>query len=175
MICTAIVKCERIVSGHEHYYDNAQNGVCPICASLQTQDMDFEEYGVTVDESGATVGLGFKGEGENLFTVGWLVCVKGHAKGRSYDLHMGYNFVGGFTDDIHISWLNDPFFSPEKLFSIVYDPKGNHFYIVSDSGKAYVNGEHLKEERTISDGDRISIGESEYIFIPFCKEGRIWQ
>jgi hypothetical protein len=64
--------------------------------------------------------------------------------------------------------------SREKHFSIVYDPKGSGFYIIAETGRTYLNGNHLTGGHELVEGDHITAGESEYIFVPFCKEGRTW-
>ncbi|MCL1792350.1 MAG: FHA domain-containing protein [Oscillospiraceae bacterium] len=188
----AIVQCNR-----QHYYDDAKDGVCPFCAkennlpdlyengNLREQQTVFmgtsssndenqltEYYGELVDEGDKTVYFP-SNEMENLFTAGWLVCVKGFAKGKSYTLHRGRNYAGRSMDmDVVLS--DDLSISREKHFSVIYDPKSNLFYIVAGSGRTYINGNHLGNDQELFEGDLISAGESEYIFIPFCKVGRIW-
>ena len=110
-----------------------------------------------------------------LFAVGWLVCTGGPFRGRGYTLRDGWNFAGS-SADMDIILPGDSPVSHDRQFSIVYDPKGNRFYIVaSGPSGTYINGERLKGQREITDGDRISAGGGEYVFIPFCKEGRTWQ
>ena len=189
----AIIQCI-----NHHYYDNTKTDLCPYCAKLESP-LDFEDgdnlreqqtvfkesafsanegqktemYGESIGEGDKTISL-FSDEAENQFTVAWLVCMSGPVKGKSYTLHKGRNFAGRSIEmDIILS--DDLLLSREKHFSVVYDPKDNRFYIVAGSGRTYLNEVHLQGEKEITEGDIISAGESEYIFIPFCKEGRIWQ
>ena len=187
----AITQCE-----NGHYFDGAKDAVCPYCAKLEGQGFsedsglreqqtvfmqsvfsvnegqNTEIYGEMVGEDDKTISI-FSDEAENWFTVGWLVCMGGPVKGKSYTLHSGRNHAGRSMEmDIVLS--DDLLLSREKHFSIVYDPKTNRFYLVAGAGRTYHNEEYLTAENELFEGDRISAGESEYIFIPFCKEERTW-
>jgi len=185
-----IVQCERL-----HYYDSAKSAVCPYCLKQDSasvydagddlreqrtvyvepavlEDQLTEAYGEAVGEGDKTISL-YADEMENQFTVGWLVCMNGPAKGKSYALHKGYNFAGRSIDmDIVLS--DDLLLSNEKHFSVVYDQKSNRFYIIAGTGNTTVNGARLTGENKLSEGDMISVGASALIFIPFCRVGRTW-
>jgi hypothetical protein len=184
----ALVRCER-----GHYYDDAKNDSCPSCRKpggegdftaddvlreqltvslLSDEGRETELYGEAVSEGDKTIGI-FSPEAGNWCTVGWLVCVSGPVKGKSYTLHSGRNFAGR-DPDMDIALSDDLTLSREKHFSIVYDPKENAFYIIAGAGRTYINDRHLEGDSALADGDRITAGESEYIFVPFCKEGRTW-
>ncbi|MBQ8828279.1 MAG: FHA domain-containing protein [Clostridia bacterium] len=99
--------------------------------------------------------------------------MNGIEKGKSYPVYSGRNFAGRSIDmDIVLS--DDSVISRENHFSIVYDPKSITFYLVAGEGRTYLNGEHVQAGTEITDGDEISVGESRYIFTPFCKKGRVW-
>lgn len=186
----AIVQCE-----NHHYYDNQRDAVCPYCAKMNAekgaaagsdeqmtsylgwlpsgQEGQFTEvYGDEVEEYDKTIGI-FTGETHNQPTVGWLVCMNGVVKGKSYPIHAGRNFAGRSVDmDIVLS--DDKSIVREKHFSIIYDPKSICFYLVKGAGQIYVNNEVVWEQCLLQDGDEICAGESRFVFVPFCKEGRVW-
>lgn len=187
----AIVQCE-----NHHYYDDKRDASCPYCAkmadsSTETDDIreqltsyaDFatmeddaqltEAYGENVGEYDKTIGLFTDGDTQNVCTVGWLVCVNGPARGKSYPLHAGRNFAGR-SPDMDMVLSDDKAISRDKHFSIVYDPRGVRFYVVAGCGQTYWNQQAVLEEQEIRDGDEIVAGESHYIFVPFCREGRVW-
>ena len=185
----AIVQCE-----NNHYYDNSKNSECPYCAKMksglstneineqltsymddgyQMQDEQLTEaYGDFVDECDKTIGI-FTDETRNELTVGWLVCMEGLEKGKSYIIHSGRNFAGrSFDMDIVLS--DDMRISREKHFSVVYDPKSISFYFVSGNGQTYINGKPAIDECLLNEGDILSLGDCKYMFVPFCKKGRVW-
>lgn len=185
----AIVQCE-----NNHYYDNSKNSECPYCAKVKTgldtceineqltsymddgfqlqEEQLTEAYGDFVDECDKTIGI-FIDETQNELTVGWLVCMKGLEKGKSYILHSGRNFVGR-AFDMDIVLTDDMGITRDKHFSIVYDPKSISFYFVSGNGQTYINGKPGIDECKLNENDILEVGNSEYMFIPFCKKGRVW-
>lgn len=186
----AIVQCSS-----NHYYDNKKNSTCPYCEKMKNysatdtgvneqltsyinpveanDDVQLTEgYGEFVSEFEKTVGV-FIDETQNVLTVAWLVCIVGSEKGKSYVIHSGRNFAGRSLDmDIVLS--DDLAIVREKHFSVVYDPRSVSFYLVNGEGNTYVNGEAVSAEKSIVDGDVIQVGQSKYLFVPFCKEGREW-
>ena len=188
----AIVRCSK-----NHYYDNVKDETCPYCLKLQGfsgalnqdslaerqtvfkqqdsliyENQETEMYGESVDEGDKTISL-YPDESENLFTVGWLVCMNGSAKGKSYVLHKGRNFAGRSVN-MDIALTDDFLISRDKHFSVVYDPKSNRFYILAGTGRTYINNTPLRDEKELADGDLISAGASLFIFVSFCREGRTW-
>lgn len=182
-----------------HYFDDTRNDSCPYCEKYEggavdsgelneqlTSYYDFgfesgaddggyqltEAYGEEVEEYERTIGI-FTEESGNVLTVGWLVCMCGPMKGKSYTVHSGRNFAGrSFDMDIVLS--DDGYLSRENHFSVVYDPRGKAFYLVAGEGQSYLNGEAVTSQCELGEGDVIRAGMSEYIFVPFCKEGRDW-
>lgn len=186
----AIVQCP-----NNHYFDDKRNKSCPYCENLfsgkiaedglneqltsyvgASADADVqltEGYGEAVSEYERTIGI-FADESNNLLTVGWLVCIDGFEKGKSYVVHSGRNFAGS-SGDMDIALSAEEGVSAEKHFSIVYDPKSISFYLVAGSGHTYLNGNAIHESYKIEDGDHIQVGSSKYVFIQYCKEGRVWE
>lgn len=191
----AIVKCT-----HGHYHDNAKFAECPYCkkvedeknrftdrlrdsvtVSMTARDIRPEAESVTIglhepvkgDEQ-KTVGIFSKNKG-NGFVTGWLVCIEGREKGRDYRLQSGFNRIGrSFQMDVCI--MDDAGISRDSHASIVYDYKSMNFYLIPGSGTiSLLNDKIVTESIALSPRDIISMGESRFEFIPFCKEGHIWE
>lgn len=106
--------------------------------------------------------------------TGWLVCVDKAGVGKDYRLHAGKNFVGR-SDAMDVVLADDKMIARERHAAIIYDPKGNEFYVYSENGNTvYVNGNTINRPVRLKEGDSIVIGETKLVFIPFCKEGRTW-
>ena len=185
----AIVQCPKF-----HYYDDKRNTECPYClkesqavtgeVSLNEQLTSYialdeednaqltEAYGESVADYEKTIGI-FVDESQNRLTAAWLVCQEGFEKGKSYVIYSGRNFAGS-APHMDIVLAEAPEIFPEKHFSIVYDPRSVAFYVVCGEGHTYVNGEAVSSQIAVADGDIIQAGDSKYIFVPFCKEGREW-
>jgi len=106
--------------------------------------------------------------------VGWLVCIDGGEKGRDYRLRVGRNFIGrGLKSDISLP--DDEQISKTDHCSIVFEPKKNAYAIIRGGGESLmVNGEIIEGSCVLNDDDKIIIGSSEFVFIPYCREGRSW-
>lgn len=120
-----------------------------------------------------TVGR-FSSQNGNNFVTGWLVCTKGVERGTDYTLRHGVNKVGRDPRmDVYI--MKDTYISRDNHCSVVYEDKKNVFYIVPTNGSTYLNGEVITEPQWLSTGDKIFIGESEFEFIAYCREGVSWE
>ncbi len=120
-----------------------------------------------------TVGL-FKKTMKMDPVVGWLVCVSGNEKGRDYRIHSGRNFVGR-SHKMDICIVDDEGISRENHCSIIYDPKGNTFILMPGEGTStFLNGEFADKSAFLTENCLIKMGESEFYFVPYCKEGRVW-
>jgi hypothetical protein len=106
--------------------------------------------------------------------VGWLVCTEGPEKGRDYRIHTGRNFIGrAYKMDLSVS--DDPSISRERHCSIIFDPMQPGFTLVPGEGtNTYFNGKLLTAPEPLSDDDHIEIGDSQFVFIAFCKGDRKW-
>ncbi|MDD3253278.1 MAG: FHA domain-containing protein [Lachnospiraceae bacterium] len=193
----AIIRC-----GKGHYYDDSKFSQCPHCgifldgeddktvAMAEPSGDDFNKtlaitagktdgrqpaafVRPTVDEDDKTISLYAETKGED-FIVGWLVCIEGPEKGRDYRLHQGFNRVGrGYNMDV--AMVEDSGISREPEFAVVYDEKGNSFYAVQQpAGNAYLNGTTLEGAVPLKTGDVMKTGNTQFEFIAFCREGRVW-
>ncbi len=183
----AVIRCS-----NNHFFDDSKFNECPHCkrlASGAVEDhkptvakfkVDFtDDTGVTqslrsqVDDVQKTVSVYASKNNNTNPVVGWLVCTEGQAKGRSHEIHVGKNFAGrSMKMDIH---LNDEKISRENHFTIIFDPKSIKFFLAAGNGITYYNDKMLNSTADLSEGDFIGAGESKYAFIPFCKEGRVWE
>lgn len=121
-----------------------------------------------------TIGF-FSGAKGNDYVTGWLVCLEGPEKGRDYRLHHGFNRIGrSFNMDVQV--IDDPAVTREGHCSVVYDDRQNQFSVIPSSGAlTYYNGQLLTGPERLKIGDEISLGNSRFEFVPFCREGRIWE
>ncbi len=108
--------------------------------------------------------------------VGWVVCVEGVHFGEDFKIKSGRNFIGR-SGTMNISLSGDKAVSRERHAILTYDPKGNVFMIQpGDSSElCYLNGQLVLIPTQLKAGDRISLGESELMFVPFCSESFTWE
>ncbi len=134
-----------------------------------------ESAAADIEEEDKTISFGLAAFPDRQQPVtGWLVCAGGVKTGRDYRLHAGKNFIGR-SDAMDIVLADDKMISRERHASIIYDPKGNGFYVFAENGNAvYVNGNIINEPVRLKEGDVLIIGETKLVFVPFCKEGRTW-
>lgn len=193
----AITKCEK-----GHFFDNAKYHTCPYCVTLEHERNRYEDrlresvtIAMPVSDDNVTLSLNMQETGHQegpagddqktigifgnrtgqAYVTGWLVCVKGKEKGRDYRLRMGNNWIGrSYQMDICIA--DDAAISREQHASIVYEPKACKFFLTPGKGNVTVcNGEAVTRAVELKSGDCLELGESEFVFIPFCKEGRTWE
>jgi len=107
--------------------------------------------------------------------VGWLVCVKGGHFGEDFRLKSGRNFVGRANEmDVVIS--KDTAVSREKHSVVVYEPKGRKFIVMPGESKelCYLNGSVVLTPAELKQGDMLTVGESNLMFIPCCGPEFTW-
>lgn len=121
-----------------------------------------------------TVGL-YSGARGNDYVTGWLVCTAGPEKGRDYRLHHGFNRIGRDVG-MDVQVLDDPAITRKNHASVVYDERSARFSLVPSAGTlTYYHNDLLTKAETLQAGDEIKMGNSTFVFIPFCVEGRVWQ
>ncbi len=108
--------------------------------------------------------------------VGWLVCVKGLHFGEDFKIKSGRNFIGR-SGSMNISLSADKAVSREKHAILTYDPRSNTFTIQpgESSELCYLNDKMVLIPEKLNANDRIALGESELIFIPFCSDSFSWE
>lgn len=108
--------------------------------------------------------------------TGWLVCIEGKEKGKDYRIAAKNNSIGrGESADICIK--GDTAISRENHARLSYDGKHNNFYLIpaESTNNIYINDEPIFLPTQIKKGDVIELGESKFIFIPFCDNAFNWQ
>ncbi len=107
--------------------------------------------------------------------VGWIVCIDGKMRGKSYNLYSKQNIVGR---DIH----SDVFIEGDDTISghqanISYDERHNTFTLVpkTETNTMYLNDEAIYESARLKDFDIIEMGSSKFVFVPFCGERFTWK
>lgn len=106
--------------------------------------------------------------------VGWIVCVEGKSRGRDYRIHPERNFIGR-TGDMDISVYEDEKIALRYHCSIVYEPIKKEYMLVPGSETStFYNGELLEEYVKLNENDKIKIGDSTFVFVPFCKGDVSW-
>lgn len=140
-------------------------------------DEDDERTVPLFDDDGRddapTVGLEIGGE-EWSPVVGWLVCTEGKSRGRDYRIHPERNFIGR-SGDMDISVYEDDTIAMREHCSIVYEPLSGSFMLVPGSEfSTFYNGSLLTGFTELSEGDRIKIGSSTFVFVPYCKGDVKW-
>jgi hypothetical protein len=172
-----------------HPYDNSVYSECPYCKSLEDHSSGGTSTGdgysaetvplsslsaETNRTEGETVIFNSK-KGRNDPVVGWLVCSNGVEKGKDYRIHFGQNSVG--RDNNMDIVLKDNGISRAGHCFITYDYKHNSFVIHSgiSHGVIYKNGELVAGVASLVAFDVLELGESKFIFVPFCGENFKWE
>lgn len=106
---------------------------------------------------------------------GWLVCVKGKKKGKSFECVSGMNTVGR-DEDCDIALTFDSAISGHNA-NFYGDTDGEQFALAYANGKnpPKVNGKVILNQVDIHDGDVIRLGHSEFIFRAFCGASFRWE
>ena len=174
-----------------HFYDDIKYSTCPHCGGSMTSDKNEDPKtvamypGVISEEPPARNRIVAKSRDEvtvGIYTsrmdsdpvVGWLVGLSGSERGRDYRLHTGRNFIGRSLK-MDVSLADDPLVSRDNHFSILFDPENVVFYIAPGEGtNTYVNDDLLRDPTGVTEGDRIRAGDTELVFIAYCKGDRKW-
>ncbi|MDO5112234.1 MAG: FHA domain-containing protein [Clostridia bacterium] len=183
-----------------HWFDSARYPTCPECAgttltidraaTCQTPFAADDDNTVTRplyvspggevtcsledDRDGRTVGAW---SFENFDpVVGWLVCMDGSERGRDYRLYTGRNSIGRSAEN-QVRIVDDATVSAVQHAFIVYEPNNNEFFLSPGrSLQTTLNGRPLERLQSVrlTDGDRIALGRSQFIFMAFCKGEIKW-
>ncbi len=175
---------------NSHYYDAEKHMSCPYCG-VQDLELDIQKTmakrsgtnksgfdagnrGQTPEE-GKTMGIYRRKMGIDP-VVGWLVAIKGPAKGQDYRISSERNFIGR-SEKMDISIPEDESISRETHAVVSYNPKNNSFRIFSGESKSlvYLNDEEVIAAEQLKPFDKIEVGETVLVFVPFCGENFIWE
>jgi hypothetical protein len=108
--------------------------------------------------------------------VGWLVIVDGPGKGQSLQLGSGMNGIGRAKEARVSLDFGDEEISRQNHASVVYDPKGNKFYLQHGGGinLTYLGDAPVLQPVEITGRETISIGNTKLVFMPFCGPNFTW-
>lgn len=175
----AVVRCEK-----GHFYDGEKYRECPHCGqgclskeehgSRSLAQKQLQEFAVIRgNKEERTVGLFRASKGGNPI-VGWLVCMNGGEWGRDFRMFAGKNKIGRALN-MDIVLADDLAVARENHCYLIFEPRKVTYLLQKGVGdRVLVNGEPLEEVTVLHGEESIEIGNSTFIFIPFCKEGRMW-
>ena len=122
-----------------------------------------------------TISFGFFDMAAVQPVTGWLVCMTGEERGQDYRLHVGKNFIGR-SPSMDVILVDDKTISREKHCAVIYEPKRNLFYLSAEGGNlVYLNDTLAETSKQLKEGDKITVGETTLLFIPFCRGTRRWE
>lgn len=154
-----------------HVFSKRRYGtVCPYCNS-ETATRERQETGMTQEQLE-----------EELFVqsitpvCGWIVCVSGARQGKDYRVKSGKNFIGR-ADDMDIQILGDEQICRRNHGVIVFDPKKKETVLLpgESNGIVYLNDAAVYTPQVLNPFDVIELGESKFLFVPFCGEHFMWE
>ena len=114
-------------------------------------------------------------------TVGWLVCVSGVDKGRSFRLVKGNNPIGrpGNGKNYAVELTDQQISRKGAAGVIVYNEKDNKFYIMpgdlTTNINPYLNDEILLSPRLLTPRSVLEVADDVLIFVPFCCDKFVWR
>jgi hypothetical protein len=185
-----MIRCQK-----GHYFDEEKHASCPYCGvnidinipvTNPMPNLNRQEDNGTMVlnetphrqndmiEGQRTVGIYLKDQGIDP-VVGWLVCAEGAERGRDYRIRSERNFVGR-SEKMDICIRGDETISREAHTIISYNPKKNTFrlYPGESKGIVHLNDEEVVAAMELKPYDRIELGKTILIFIPFCGEQFKW-
>lgn len=182
-----------------HFYDTERFDTCPHCNQTTISTVLQDDSGQNIytapvtpatkpednlqdligksqnTDDGAQATIGYFGEVTIQPVVGWLVAIKGGHQGQDFKLKTGRNFIGRSADmDVVLS--DDASISRDKHAIILYEPKSNIFLVQPGDAKElfYLNDSVVLAATEIKAYDKLSLGETELLFIPCCSEKFNW-
>jgi hypothetical protein len=104
------------------------------------------------------------------------VCISGPRQGKDYKVKSGKNFVGR-ADDMDIQILGDNKISRRNHGVIVFDPKKKETVLLpgDSNGLVYHNEAAVYIPTVLGAYDVIEMGDSKFVFVPFCGENFMWE
>lgn len=158
------------------YADNLEqtDGAIPVA------DTGFEFMGGVDDDADRTQSFYSVKRADREFSlepaVGWVVCLKGKNIGRDYRLCVGKNYIGR-SESMDIALRGEPTVSREKHATLLYEPKKSVFLVQPGESRelAYLNDELILQPQVLKQGDIITVGEVDLLFVPLCsRDGFQW-
>ena len=158
-----------------HLFSRRRYGtICPYC-NIETADKKPRHSNSDDARSDAEIEEElFKQEVDPV--CGWIVCISGARQGKDYKVKRGKNFIGR-ADDMDIQILGDEKISRRNHAAIAFDPKKMESVLLPGeaNGIVYLNGEAVYAPTVLNTYDVLEMGDSKFIFIPFCGEHFMWE
>ena len=147
----------------------------PTPEPVQTAPPPPPGMGVSVAAAGKTVGMMQSQMGFDP-VVGWLACVAGPSRGKSYTVRGGVNSIGR-SERMDIVITGDLKISAENHAKISYSDKHNRFNLLPGEGRniVYLNDEEVFTPMPLHAYDLIDFGETKLLFVPLCGEKFTWE
>ena len=142
-----LIRCQ-----NGHLFSSRRYGtVCPYC-NIETATKEKKSVEKSQEEIEDILFLE-----EEHPVCGWIVCVKGPRRGKDYRV----------MDKI----------ARRNHAVIVFDAKKRENMILpgDSNGLVYLNGEAVYLPQPLSAYDVIEMGESTFLFVPFCGEHYMWE
>ena len=108
--------------------------------------------------------------------AGWLVVIKGPGQGNFMAVGNGSNSIGRDESERVRVDFGDEMISRSGHSTITYDPRGKKFYLQHGAGKnlTYLEGNPVLAPTELPGFSRITIGNTELLFVPLCCEQFDW-
>ena len=108
--------------------------------------------------------------------VGWLVALNGKPRGCSFPLHSDNNFIGR-SSNMDVCIEGDETVSSANHAFITYDSRDRIFYLTPGEVRSIVrkNSKPVLQPSELEARDRIEIGSTTLMFIPFCDSSFDWE
>ena len=150
-----LIRCQ-----NGHLFSSRRYGtVCPYC-NIETATQERKEVGQTDEDIDKVLFMK-----EIKPVCGWIVCIEGPRQGKDYKIHAGKNFIGR-ADDMDIQVLGDNRISR----------RNETVLLPGDAdGIVYHNDNAVYVPVVLSVYDIIELGNSKFLFIPFCGEHFRWE
>ena len=131
--------------------------------------------GISVTAANKTVGMMQSQMGFDP-VVGWLACVAGPSRGKSYTVRGGVNSIGR-SERMDIVITGDLKISAENHARISYSEKNNRFSLLPGEGRniVYLNDEEVYTPMPLNAYDVIDFGETKLMFVPLCGQRFTWK
>jgi len=107
--------------------------------------------------------------------VGWLVCTNGPSKGSDFRIFPENNTIGrAASNDVVIP--DDPHITGDRAATITYDSRSKAFYFANGNSKNIIRLNDIPVLQTVmlNAYDKVEIGETTLLFVPFCGERFDW-
>lgn len=159
-----LIRCQ-----NGHMFSKKRYGtVCPFC-NIETATPEKKEVQSEVDIEEALFHEDIKP------VCGWIVCVSGPKQGKNYKIVSEKNFIGR-ADDMNIQILGDNGISRRNHAVIVFDPKKKETVLLpgDSNGLVYLNENAVYVPTPLSPYDKVEMGNSVFVFVPFCGNNFMW-